>query len=614
MSLRVLGRVRISRSSDESTSVQRQREAIERWCEVRGYTLVGWAVDEDFSRSARPFEAPEFGPWLTDPEKVALWDVTVASRVDRFGAGWRLKDLYAWCRDHDKDLNTVSVDISLKSTMGRIIADLLAELGQGEWDAIQERVLQSRAKLRELGRWAGGKPPYWLKPVKQGPGYTLKLDPESSAVVERIIDEFLPPKSRPFDAIAADLNKDGVLASRDYYRSQLMKQAEARGEEYTGRKPEGALWRAGALKSILHNHALLGLTAHEGAQFLVNGEPVLRAEALVSAGRWNQIQQEFSRRSELRTPTRERSTGPLYGVLYCSEPDCKDRNGSDQKLHINRASKVRADGGKNEYRYYRSPCGHNPLAPADLVEDMVMSQVDRLLGSVNEVRRSYVPAEDHTAELEQAERAHEEFSTRLANAPTPAIFESLSRQLDGITARVFALSQNTRIPARVEYAETGRTYAEILDGATAAQYRDLMAQAGISAHLAFDSQGLGVSLSMVADMAKRLGLSEGQELGDGWIAGQVGFSAAWISADDMSREGFGKGSNNKKWEDWTRAEEIWTKLHEPGATCSSVGRRIDKSAMYVSRMSRAWERWGSVSEAERPEFADVWVKMNRGPA
>lgn len=60
--MRVLGRTRISRSTLESTSIERQREIITSWAETNDHEIVGWAEDVDVSGAVDPFEAPALAP------------------------------------------------------------------------------------------------------------------------------------------------------------------------------------------------------------------------------------------------------------------------------------------------------------------------------------------------------------------------------------------------------------------------------------------------------------------------------------------------------------------------------------------------------------------------
>jgi site-specific DNA recombinase len=66
-------------------------------------------------------------------------------------------------------------------------------LAEGEVASIRERVAGSKRKLRELGRWGGGKPPYGyvVVPNEDGKGHLLAVDPLVSTVVRRIVDAVL---------------------------------------------------------------------------------------------------------------------------------------------------------------------------------------------------------------------------------------------------------------------------------------------------------------------------------------------------------------------------------------------------------------------------------------
>ncbi len=52
--MRVLGRIRLSRMTEESTSAARQREIIEMWAKSNDHEIVGWAEDIDVSGSVDP--------------------------------------------------------------------------------------------------------------------------------------------------------------------------------------------------------------------------------------------------------------------------------------------------------------------------------------------------------------------------------------------------------------------------------------------------------------------------------------------------------------------------------------------------------------------------------
>lgn len=79
--MRVPGRTRISRSTEESASLERQRGLIEQWCRDNGHTLIGIAENVDVSGSVDPFQTPALRPWLT--ERVDDWDILLVWHMDR---------------------------------------------------------------------------------------------------------------------------------------------------------------------------------------------------------------------------------------------------------------------------------------------------------------------------------------------------------------------------------------------------------------------------------------------------------------------------------------------------------------------------------------------------
>jgi site-specific DNA recombinase len=64
--MRVLGVIRLSDLSDETTSPERQRSSIEKYAGAYDHEIVGWAEDIDVSGAVSPFDRKDLGGWLTD--------------------------------------------------------------------------------------------------------------------------------------------------------------------------------------------------------------------------------------------------------------------------------------------------------------------------------------------------------------------------------------------------------------------------------------------------------------------------------------------------------------------------------------------------------------------
>jgi DNA invertase Pin-like site-specific DNA recombinase len=79
---RVLGATRLSHDTDASTSIERQREAIEAWARAHGHQLVTVTEDTDVSGTIAPRDRDGLGPWLPNG-KIGQWDVLVVARLDR---------------------------------------------------------------------------------------------------------------------------------------------------------------------------------------------------------------------------------------------------------------------------------------------------------------------------------------------------------------------------------------------------------------------------------------------------------------------------------------------------------------------------------------------------
>jgi site-specific DNA recombinase len=138
---------------------------------------------------------------------------------------------FGWVIDHDKTLVCVSENLDLSTWVGRMIANVIAGVAEGELESLRERTRGSQKKLRELGRWGGGIVFYGFKPAERGDtaGWVWEHDDHSSVVLLAIIDQVLDGKST--EQIAGELNHQGELAPSDYTRQRNGK--PVRGTKWT---------------------------------------------------------------------------------------------------------------------------------------------------------------------------------------------------------------------------------------------------------------------------------------------------------------------------------------------------------------------------------------------
>ncbi|MBV8789481.1 MAG: recombinase family protein [Mycobacterium sp.] len=456
--MRVLGRVRLSRATEESTSVERQREIIEGWANQNDHEIVGWAEDLDVSGSVDPFDTPALGPWLTEDRKHE-WDIICSWKLDRISRrAVPMGKLFGWLLDNNKALVCASDSIDLSTPMGRLIAYVIATIAEGELEAIRERNRASAKKLRELGRWTGGKPIYGYQAVERtdGSGWELVPDEQSSMVLLRIIDQVLAGQS--LTSIAGDLTAEGVLTPADYIRYR------------SGRKPAGYGWTANNIGRILRSKSLLGYTTHNGVTVRDDeGLPIAKGRALVSQDVYDRLQAALESRSVLSS-NRTRRTSPLLGVALCGL--------CEANLYHRQVT------GK-AYRYYLCRRGHDPnIVKADELEELVEQVFLEKYGASFIHEKVYVPAEDHQTELDEAVRAVDEITPLLGTVTSTTMRKRLLDQLAALDSRISDLEQLPSSEAHWEWRELPETYAEAWDKADTEERRQLLLKRGVTAKIA----------------------------------------------------------------------------------------------------------------------------------
>jgi len=208
-----LGATRLSRRTDESTSIERQREQVTLTSRVRGDVLVTITEDTDISGGISPFERDGLGPWLTDPDKIARWDCLVVPKLDRLTRSLRdFDELVEWLDRNGKTLVSVSESLDLSTPTGRMSANMLALFAQFERERIAERRRERAEDDRARGWWGGGGFNYGMRPVKVNDHWELETDPTTYARLEDIARSIIAGRS--VTSIANHLNAASVPTPR----------------------------------------------------------------------------------------------------------------------------------------------------------------------------------------------------------------------------------------------------------------------------------------------------------------------------------------------------------------------------------------------------------------
>ncbi|KES07069.1 hypothetical protein BU52_10760 [Streptomyces toyocaensis] len=472
---RVLGILRLSRDGENSTSIERQREDIERWAEYRGHRIVGWVEDVNVSGSMAPWDRPSFSAWLPDTignlraskaeqelawnrSRAGEWDIMCAWKLDRFSRQvHHVTALERWCRDNGRMLATTDDGFDLTTESGRLLFNILAAFAEGELERIRARQRSSRRHLAKVGRYAGSTPPYGYRaePAEDGEGFVLVPDETgvATAKIVRGMVRMILKEGKTANAVAEWLNKEGHPKAKD---AQLMRKDKA---------PKGATWAGKDVSAILRSEVILGRSYHEVTRTNDEGEtvkrtelvlaedgvtPLQRAAALISEEDFTALQSKLDEKAVKRQANRL-GRALLLGVVECECGRPWYRNPRTNPNH----TAYRC----SSYNKAGMGCGNSKSINANKLDALVTSRFLTAVGNAEIVRRVFVPGENHDKELTTIERR----LTSLRKDRAAGLYDDddeYAADVKPLLERRKELRSKPSTPDRWEEVPTGQTYAE----------------------------------------------------------------------------------------------------------------------------------------------------------
>jgi len=296
---------RLSVTTEESVSIERQLGSARQYAEARGWEVVAEAVDDGVSATKnRPEDRVG---WRSLLDSTTSYDAVVVWKVDRLAR--RVLDfLHAdeALRGRDAAIVAVEDPIDMTTAQGRAFATMLAVFAEMEAAALSARVRAARRTLVTAGRRVGGRSPFGFMNIANpdGPGKVLAPDPERISIIEEVARRAMAGES--LYALARWLEAQGI-----------------RPRARSGRK-DANHWHEASVEAMLRAPALAGLTALDGD--FVRGEdglPIVDESVAVLS--------PAERRSLLaaldgakRPGTRQKAghtPALLYGIVRCGSCD-----------------------------------------------------------------------------------------------------------------------------------------------------------------------------------------------------------------------------------------------------------------------------------------------------
>ncbi|PCN47415.1 hypothetical protein Csp2054_12170 [Curtobacterium sp. 'Ferrero'] len=302
---------RVSRSTEESVSVDRQERELRQVAEREGWPVVAVFQDDGLSGRTERAKADAALAMLAEgrAEVLMVWEMSRWSRMG-LGAVAKLVDVL----DEKPDALFLAQKEGLRSDQPafRLMASVISEVARMEAEGTRDRIKAMRSYvLSETDpsqtRWLGGSVPFGYRPVmREGGGKALQLDPDEAAVAREAAEKFVAGMS------LTDVTR--LLQERHVATPQ----SPARRARQAGKPVDGldaGTWRITTVRKLLLSPTLIGRTTQgDGVVTDATGLPITRWEPVIDVGTWNAIQTK----AKARAPYQDRKASSwLSGFLFC---------------------------------------------------------------------------------------------------------------------------------------------------------------------------------------------------------------------------------------------------------------------------------------------------------
>lgn len=425
--------IRQSHFTDESTSSPVQTEITHRWSNGFGVPIVDTVEDLHVSGDLEPHKRDGLKKWLSDaPPKP--WKTLVVSKLDRLVRN--VMDalvLLEWVKARGKRLICIAEGIDSSNSMSEFMITLCAAFARMERERMRERYVDSKAALKEMGRWAGEAHVYGTKPVElPGGGFILGLDPYAVKILHSLSK--LARSGMNQTDMCKWLESHNVVTPKD---RQAQLAAERRGDDPSSAELKGYSWSGTSLKAVLTNPDLVDLGIFEPAE-----------------------QSEIVARLDARSRRKTRGSNQPYGfsgILVC--PDCLN-----PLWHaLTNSTSKNKDGSVRSYIYHYWRCDDckTPSMRAEEIEPLAEQAFYKIFESVPVRERVVVPPTNHANDIAKLQRQHAKIMSGIALAEAsarPQIQADGNKILNDIdTLRALPVD-----PGGIKWVATDRTWREEL--------------------------------------------------------------------------------------------------------------------------------------------------------
>lgn len=428
---------RQSHFTDQSLSSETQIEDDRRWAKAYGIPVVQVIEDLHVSGDLEPHKRDGLRLWLTDAPPLP-WKTLVVPKLDRLVRNvMDALSLLEWLKARGKRLISIAEGIDSSNSMAEFMITLIAAFARMERERMRERFLDSKARLKAAGRWAGEGHLYGTMPVElpRG-GWILGLDPYAVKIIHSLSK--MARTGKGATDMATWLEENNVVTPRN---RQLQLGAERRGEDPASVELKETKWLPTTIQRLLTNTELVELGILEPAE-----------------------QAEIATRLDERSRRKVRGSNQPYalsGILVCAE--C-----FEPLWHrIAYSKRTRKDGTSAvyDYRYWRCPTRqHGPSMKADEVEPLALKTFYAVFSMVPVRERIVLPPTNHANEIAKLEREYAKTMANVARAKKTEDRQRITDDGQKILSDIDTLRALPADPGGVQWVPTDRTWQEELEG------------------------------------------------------------------------------------------------------------------------------------------------------
>ncbi len=368
------------------TGIDTQDEDARDWALRTGHTIVAVAAD-DISGTVSPFKRKGLGPWLTDPNRLAMYDGILITKIDRLTRerDWGIRQ---WAEENGKKILCVSPELEWPPPPGDTTTalqwDLLVNIAASEWTNTSQRYKRMLKAKRDQGYFTG-KRPYGYRIIKVDGGKALEPDPVTAPIVRGMFKRYL--EGRSLRQIADWLTSSAIPLPQE-----------------GGRTRPDLRWSAQTVRNILSNPASAG-------RIQANGVTVHRApEPLVKMDNFLKVQEIMAARAHHGAPNE--TTALLTSILNCL---------NNHPMYRLRAHATKAGPGRFYYYCRECPKGNRPFIWCDEM-DAIVNEAVLELGDEPHIITTVIPGDTYGEEIKaikeeisKLDPEDDEFDTHLAS-------------------------------------------------------------------------------------------------------------------------------------------------------------------------------------------------------